>query len=283
MSEIRKPAVASMFYPDEKINLKKMINTFLSNVPDDVTEYFIKKRIDNLFGIISPHAGYVYSGSVAAHAYALLKQKAVDTIILIGPSHYNQFSGYALTHFSAFETPLGEIPVDEKLTAIINERGRNVFEYVDTAHIREHSIEVQLPFLQTTLINNFKIVPILMGEQTISNVTLGADILKDVLSTYDKSYLIVISSDLSHYYSDEAAHKLDDRFLEIVEGMDAQKLMQALSVGETEACGGGPVAVLLELAKKMSRGSIRNLVYNNSGDTSGDYSRVVGYLASAVW
>lgn len=283
MGEVRKPAVASMFYPDEKISLKKMINTFLSEVPDDVTEFFIKKRIDNLFGLIAPHAGYVYSGGVAAHAFALLKQKAIDTVILIGPSHYNQFSGYALTHFQSFETPLGVIPVDEKLTAMINEKGSNVFEYIDTAHIREHSLEVQLPFLQSTLINNFKIVPILMGEQTLSNVTLGADIIKSVLDDYEKSYIIVISSDLSHYYNDEAAHKLDDRFLDLVDAMNAQKLMQAISVGEAEACGAGPVAFLLELAKKMNRTSVKNLVYNNSGDASGDYSRVVGYLASVIW
>ncbi len=200
MDEVRKPAVASLFYPDDTINLKRMINNYISNVPNETVDYFKKNAVDNYFGIIVPHAGYVYSGQIAAYAYSLIKQKSIDTVILIGPSHFTFFEGFALSYYKSFKTPLGEIPVDIELIKSLADIGKGTFDYVNTAHVKEHSLEVQLPFLQTVLNGDFKIVPILMGEQTVRNVKLGwkfySACLKimngNILLLFRAIYLIII-------------------------------------------------------------------------------------------
>lgn len=283
MSDIRKPVVASMFYPDDRINLKRMINTFLSNVPDDVPEFLIKKGVDLPFGIVAPHAGYFYSGQSAAYGYTLLKDRSVDTIILIGPSHSIAVNGLAATRFKAYETPLGEVPINRAFTEALVDSSDGVIDYLDSAHIQEHSLEVQLPFLQETLEGQFRIVPLVMGMQNYANVQAAAKAIHDTLSAYDKSAVIVISSDLSHYYKDEAARKMDKKLIGLVEAMDAKKLCDALDSREVEACGGGPIAILLEAAKLAERGNVKTLDYRTSADASNDYTRVVGYLSAAVW
>ena len=121
MDDIRKPAVASMFYPDDAVNLKRIINTFLSNVPQENGDYFKKNGIDQLFGVVVPHAGYIYSGQVAAYAYSLLRATSYETVILIGPSHYNYFEGFAIPYYQSFETPLGEIEVDTEFCSALAE------------------------------------------------------------------------------------------------------------------------------------------------------------------
>lgn len=283
MDDVRKPAVASLFYPDDRINLLRLVNTYVSDVPAAIPEYFKKNGIDNLFGIIVPHAGYVYSGAAAGYAYSLIRQKAIDTVILIGPSHFTYFEGFALSYYNSFETPMGEIPVDVELVKRIAEEGAGVFDYINTAHMKEHSLEVQLPFLQTVLEDGFKIVPILMGEQNFKNMQEGAEVLYKILKDYDRHYLLVISSDLSHYHNDKDARKLDERFISMMQQMNTSKLIEEANLGSVEACGAGPICVFLELARMLNRNNIKTLVYKNSGDTSGDYSKVVGYLAAAVW
>jgi hypothetical protein len=281
--DIRKPVVASVFYPEDKLNLKRMIKTFLSNVPSDITEFLIKSNIDNIFGLIVPHAGYVYSGQVASFGYSLINEKSFDTVVLIGPSHRTYFEGFSLCRFKAYGTPFGEIPIDTKFSEALIKNGGGIFDYLDSAHTFEHSIEVQLPFLYSTLINNFEIVPIVMGEQSYENAVAGASVIAETLKETDKSALFIISTDLSHYHSDEMARELDDRFMKILSSMNAKKLIETVNQGDVEACGAGPVAVFIEIAKKMGKNNIKNLVYKNSGETSGDYSRVVGYLSSVIW
>lgn len=283
MDDIRKPAVAGMFYPDDKINLKRTINNFLANVPAENGNFFKKSNVDSIFGIISPHAGYVYSGQVAAYGYSLLKNRTLDTVILIGPSHYNAFDGFALPGYQSFRTPLGDIDVDTELAARLAQEGGGAFDYVNTAHIKEHSLEVQLPFLQTVLEESFKVLPVLMGTQTMTNVDKGAAALEKILKNYDKHYAIVISSDLSHYHTDKDARDMDGKLVKIVEEMKADELMRYSDAGLVEACGAGPICVLLKLAAKMGRKHIKTLVYKNSGDVSGDKDRVVGYMSAAVW
>jgi AmmeMemoRadiSam system protein B len=283
MNDIRKAAVASMFYPDDTVNLKRMINSYLSSVPENSLDFFKKNSIDQFFGIIVPHAGYIYSGSTAAHAYSLLKQKSFDTIVLIGPSHFSYFQGFALSYFKAFESPFGKVEVDLDLVQRLAEKGAGVFDFVNTAHIKEHSLEVQLPFLQTVLEEKFQIVPILMGEQSWKGVKDGVEVLSSVLKEIEKRCLFVISSDLSHYHEDKTAREMDEAFIKKLEKMDSAGLMEEVASGKIEACGAGPIATFLETAKKLNRNKIKKLVYKNSGDTSGDYSRVVGYLSAVVW
>ncbi len=282
MADVRKPAVASLFYPDDTINLKRMINGYLSAVPADAVRE-ARDNADSLFGVIVPHAGYVYSGPVAAYAYSVLRDKSFDTVILIGPSHYASFTGFALPDDSAFETPFGPVPVNREAAGEIVKRNRGLFEFMNAAHAREHSLEVQLPFLQQVLQGPFKILPVLMGSQDAGTMSSGAKALEVFLKEFREKCLIVISSDLSHYHTDGDAKKMDEELIRIVQDMDAQALVRECGRGAVEACGAGPMGVLLELARLMARTKFRTLVYRNSGEVSGDLKRVVGYLAAAVW
>lgn len=238
MEENRKPAVASMFYPDDTINLKRMINQFLSNVPADSTDFFKKNAFDNIFSIIVPHAGYIYSGQVAAYSYSLLKQKEYDTVVLIGPSHFAYFEGFALPFYKSFETPLGRIDLEQDILNLLVKKSNSFFDFINTAHVKEHSLEVQLPFLQTILTNDFKIVPILMGEQSYKNAKEAAETLFEVFKNYDKHFLFVISTDLSHYHTDEEARVMDNELIKTLSGMDAKKLLDESKAGKIEACAG---------------------------------------------
>ena len=280
---VRKPAVANLFYPGDKMNLKKLINSFFMNVPPEETDFFKKNNIENPLGFIVPHAGYFYSGQVAAYAYSTVKQKAIDTVILIGPSHRHIFEGFALTHFGTFSTPLGEISVDKSFNESLIQKAPKSFHYLDTAHIEEHSLEVQLPFLQSVMINNFQIVPILMGNQTMDTAAAGAQALSEMLSKYEKSFLFVISTDLSHYLPDELAREIDEKYIELVEKGDARRLMKSVDAGDTKACGAGPTATFLETAKLLNRTDRRIQIYKNSGDASGEKDRVVGYMSAVFW
>ena len=283
MDEIREPCVAGLFYPDDTINLKRLINSYLSSVDSKTVEFFKKNSIDSIWGVIAPHAGYIYSGGVAAYSFFPLKNKKIDTVILIGPSHRAYFKGFALSYSKGFSTPLGVVEVDKELVNSIIGLSGGVFDFVDSAHQNEHSLEVQLPFIQSVIDEDFKIVPILMGEQSIENVNSGVNILYNVLKDYDKKYLIVISSDLSHYHNSGEAEKMDSVLMKQVEKLDSKSLIEKVEAGSIEACGAGPIALLMELAKKMGKTNVKNLKYKNSGDVSKDYERVVGYLSSVIW
>ncbi len=283
MLDVRQAAVANLFYPGDKINLKRTINTFLSGVPADIADFTKKNNIEKIYGLIAPHAGYTYSGQVAAFSYSLLKNKSIDTIVILGPSHYTYFQGFALSQAKAYNTPLGKISLDYDLGERLISNSNGLADYVDTAHVKEHCIEVQLPFLQETLLNNFKILPILMGEQSLDTIKAGINILKKTLDEYDHSVVIVVSTDLSHYHSDEQARSMDSEIMHLAEEMKWEKIMNAVEKGEVEACGAGPIAILLGLAKKMGWENIKHLIYRNSGDSGGDKERVVGYLSSVIW
>ena len=233
--------------------------------------------------MVVPHAGYIYSGQVAAYAYSLLRATSYETVILIGPSHYNYFEGFAIPYYQSFETPLGEIEVDTEFCSALAEQGKGVFDFMNTAHVREHSLEVQLPFLQTVMKENFKIIPILMGAQNYRNAQYGAETLAEILKNYEKHYTIVISTDLSHYHGDAEARKMDAEWIALAEQMNAKRMLQHIETKAVEACGAGPVATFLETAHLLGKTNYKTLVYKNSGDTSGDTSRVVGYASAAVW
>ncbi len=283
MNETRKPSVAGIFYPEDSINLKRMINGFLSNVPEYIPDYFKKNGIRDFFSIIVPHAGYVYSGSVAAYGYSLLKGRKYDTVILIGPSHYTYFEGFALAYYKSFLTPLGELSLDLEFSTLLEKESGGVFEFFKNAHLKEHSLEVQLPFLQEVLEDGFMIVPMLMGEQNLKYCEEGAEVLAKVLANYDKNYIIIVSTDLSHYHNSMLAEKMDVKFINTVKELNPRKLLSLSESGEIEACGIGPVVTTLTTAIKMNKRNIKELIYKHSGEVSGDNERVVGYTSIAVW
>jgi MEMO1 family protein len=257
---IRQPAVSGTFYPATPQKLHQMLTHYLVDVSHNG---LVPKAI------IVPHAGYIYSGPIAASAYARLKnaKDVITRVVVIGPSHRVAFLGLAISSADSFSTPLGDIPVDkESVTSIIY---LPFVAYLDQAHAFEHSIEVQLPFLQETL-SKFRIVPILAGDASPDQVAQVIDALWGGDET-----LIVISSDLSHYHDYATAIKLDLQTSEHFERLEYERLSYDL------ACGKVPVSGLLKSAQQK-RLSVKTIDLRNSGDTAGDKSRVVGYGAYVV-
>jgi AmmeMemoRadiSam system protein B len=237
-----------------------MLTTYLD---DAKTEAKVPKAI------IAPHAGYIYSGPIAASAYARLKKAhhLITRVVIIGPSHRVGFRGLAVSRSQTFTTPLGNIPVDQHAIETILQLP--FVEYLEQAHTHEHSLEVQLPFLQEVL-DDFSIVPIVVGEATVDQVSQVIDVLWGGDET-----LIVISSDLSHYHDYATAKQLDQATSLAIEHLQYEQL----SFGS--ACGRVPVSGLLKLAREKSL-SIKNIDLRNSGDTAGDKDKVVGYGAYVI-
>ncbi len=256
----RQPAVAGTFYPANPQQLQQMINRLLDNVQNQT---FAPKAI------IAPHAGLIYSGAIAASAYSRLLQAhdTVTQVILVGPSHRVSFNGLAISKAESFITPLGEIAVD---FASVNKISSLPFvDYIEQAHIFEHCLEVQLPFLQTIL-DNFTIVPIVVGDASVEQVSSVLKMLWGSMET-----LIVISSDLSHYHDYKTAQIIDQKTSENIESLQYEAL------NSESACGKTPVSGLLALAREKSL-SVKTIDLRNSGDTAGDKNRVVGYGAYII-
>lgn len=262
MSQIRQPAVSGSFYPDNPKILRAMLEDYLQQVV--ITPADKAPR-----AVIVPHAGYIYSGEIAASAYARLRPKRsiIKRVVILGPSHRVGFSGLALSHAEVFKTPLGDIPLDT--TAIATLVNFPFVEYMDQAHLYEHSLEVQLPFLQVTL-DSFQLIPIVVGD-------CSAEQIEQVLELFygKDDTLIVISSDLSHFHDYATAQQLDKETSEKIERLDYQHL------DYDSACGRAPVSGLLALAKNKSL-RVETIDLRNSGDTAGDKSRVVGYGAYVI-
>lgn len=260
--ETREPAVAGTFYPGDEKELKQMIEKFLKEAKD----VEIKGR---LRGLVVPHAGYVYSGPVAAYGYKLLmKQKPQPSkILLLGPAHYGMFIGIAESGANVWRTPLGPLNTESISSKIADRSILNVYPQV---HKPEHSLEVQLPFLQTVLKNNFTVYPLLTGE---ANPAAIANALEPLI---DDDTLYIASSDLSHYHPYENAKKLDAVANEAIPNFDFKKMEYA------EACGKIAILALMHIAKSKGwKGKL--LDYRNSGDTAGPKDSVVGYGCYAFY
>ncbi len=257
MSNIRQPAVAGMFYPDNPHELSAMLDDLLQPATPDTAR---------VKALIAPHAGYVYSGSVAAHAYATLAPYAheINRVVLLGPSHRVAFQGIATGSFTHFQTPLGSIPVDvNSIHELLHER--LVVERND-AHLAEHSLEVHLPFLQKML-PSFTLVPLVVGDARYEQVQQVLDKLWGGPET-----LIVVSSDLSHYHDYATARKMDAHTSRAIESLRPDAIQYE------DACGRIPVGGLLLAAKEHGL-QARTMDLRNSGDTAGPRDQVVGYGA----
>lgn len=261
MSNVRQSAVAGLFYPDNPWELETTIDTFLSKAHEP--EVFPR-------AIIVPHAGYIYSGQVAAQAYKTLipLKNKIKRIILAGPSHRVPFYGCALSGAETFATPIGQIPIDQSANQELIDAG--LAKILDAAHAQEHSLEVHLPFLLRSL-DDFELVPIVVGEASPDEVAKVFDHFWD-----EPENFYVISSDLSHFHSYKEAQQIDTITSEAIVELHPEH------IGPEQACGCRPVNGLLTLAKKHKL-SVKMLDLRNSGDTAGDKSRVVGYGAYAVY
>lgn len=270
MDTVREPAVAGMFYPSSPSKLKDQVTQLL-----DITR--TKEELLPLAGLVAPHAGYMYSGKTAAYAYNKIT-RPYQTVIVLSPSHREYFAGISIYNGEAYNTPLGNVPVNKLIREKLIFNSRNIFEGID-GHRSEHGIEVQIPFLQVVL-KDFTIVPIVIGDQRRSFLDELAFKLSDVM---DDNTIIVASSDLSHFFPREAADKLDSRIEKNIADFNYDGLMKDLETSQCEACGGGAIVAMMKTADLLQMKKSKVLSRTNSGDVTGDYSEVVGYLSAAIY
>lgn len=270
---VRPAAFAGQFYTADPDRLAAEIDGYLtaavSASPDAAA------RAGRIVGLIVPHAGYVYSGRTAAASYALVRGRAVDTVVIIGPSHRFAFDGASIWPDGGFETPLGVARVDAGLAAAIAKASG--FRFRPGAFAEEHSIEVQIPFVQRAL-PGASIVPIVMGDPSRSTIrTLAAALFK---ACRDKNVVVIASTDLSHYLPKDRAQATDKATAALVEDMKIETLIRKVEAGENIMCGGGAVAAVLLLAEKIGQPEVEVVART---DSSGFGGPVVGYMAAAVW
>lgn len=269
--DIRPAVLAGTWYPADRNKLKHSIEGYLESAGKASIE-------GDLMGLLVPHAGHRYSGRIAASAYNLLRGKRIEKIIMIGPSHRVPFKGVSINLQSAYQTPLGNVPVDQSLARRLIEINPEM-RWLPQAHAREHALEIQIPFLQTVL-KGFKIVPVVMGQQDFGTCQRLARGLIGGLTSIEGT-LFLASTDLSHFHPALQAERLDRRFIEHISACDPKGLYQSLCSGECEACGGGPAMTVMLAAKELGADRSAILDYAHSGHITGDLGRVVGYLSAA--
>jgi AmmeMemoRadiSam system protein B len=281
---VRKPAVAGYFYPKDKEELTKTVDDFISNVKH--------KQIDGkILGLMSPHAGYLFSGQVAAYSYSQIKDTQYDTVILLGPSHRVYLKGASVGNWGAYATPLGKVKVNKELVTSLLSIGEP-FHFVEQAHIMEHSVETQIPFLQRVL-KNFDIVPIVMGPLSFIKCKKVSDALVKIAKK--RNVLFVASSDMSHFPDYSNANTVDRKTLALIEegnpdsvfSSEKKLLKKGIPNLSTTLCGLSSVVTVMMTVKQLGGNAVTILHYANSGDISihghRETRRVVGYGAVAFY
>ncbi len=268
---VREPVWAGQFYDADPARLAAAIDGFLKDLPE------ASGAGGDIRALIVPHAGYVFSGRTAAHAYSLVRGKPYDAVVIIGPSHRFGFEGCSVYAKGGFHTPLGTAAVDEALAADIMKRGG--FGFVPEAHADEHSVEVQVPFVQTVL-PEAKIVPIVMGYPEKRTVRALADALSAACA--GRKVLVVASTDMSHFFAKDKANALDARTIELIKALKADTIVSRMEARENILCGGAPAAAAILYAQKAGPVRAEILDYSDSAAGTGDTSRVVGYVSAAL-
>jgi AmmeMemoRadiSam system protein B len=271
MKDIRPAAVAGTWYPADADELAREVDGYLDAVGPTAPA-------GDLVAIIAPHAGLMYSGPVAAHAYHLLRDRTIDTLIIVGPSHFVAFDGVALYAAGGFASPLGVAQIDERFAAELLAATPVVHDNRGPHH-REHSLEMQLPFVRRVT-PGAKIVPLLMGHQTEGTARALGEALARV--GHGRSTVLIASTDLSHYENVRTAQSLDAVVLDHIRRFDADGLQSSLQTNPRHACGGGPAVAVMRAARALGATESVVLHYGDSGDVSGDKSSIVGYMAAAM-
>ncbi len=276
----RKPAVAGLFYPSSPEDLRKKIEScFLHPLgPGSLPPL---KEEKNVIATINPHAGYDYSGPVAAHSFLELSSlKRTDLFVIIGPNHYGYGSGVAAPLSDEWETPLGVVEVDVRLARKLMISSKMV-DMDDAAHWREHSLEVQIPFLQYSIDHSFKVLPISMALQDINTALELGDVLAKLLR--DRNVALIASTDFTHYEPHEEAKRKDSEAIKAILSLDISELYRVIEKYDISMCGYGPVAAVMVAVKQLGARSAKLLKYATSGDVTGDLSTVVGYGSIAFY
>lgn len=270
MKVVREPEVAGMFYPSSRNKLKDEVQKYLSNA-------VVQTADTKIYGLVSPHAGYLYSGLTAAYGFNTISKTSYNTVIILSPSHYQFFRGNCIYAGDAYTTPFGEIPLDKKIIKEMTTDTTLIFEGF-YGHGREHGIEVQLPFLQY-LLGDFSLVPVVMGNQDDQEINALASKLMEVISGRD-DILIIASSDLSHFYPRRIADGLDSKIERHICNFDETSLSSDLHTKTVEACGGGLIVAMMKALKAKGIKHSSVLHRTDSGAVTGDLSEVVGYLSA---
>jgi len=274
--KVRHPAYAGMFYEGNARSLKAQIeDCFMHKLGPKALPEPAGDKLKRVIGVISPHAGYMYSGPVAAHAYYHLAQDGKpDTVVIFGPNHTGVGSGLAIAREGTWRTPLGDVEVDTAVADTIA-RGSSIIDVDESAHMREHSIEVQLPWLQYLYGSNFRFVPICFLMQDFeSSCEVGAAVAEALSG---KNALVITSTDMTHYEPQKVAERKDKIVLDSALEMDERKLYSAVEINQVSMCGYGPTVAAITAAKALGAKKGKLLCYKTSGDVVGDYSTVVGY------
>ena len=298
MDRLRRAAVAGSWYPAEARELAADVDRYIADATGDPAQ--------RPLAIIAPHAGLMYSGSVAAFSYRAARDVGFASIVMVGPSHHVAFHGASIWPRGEWETPFGPIRVDEPLAqAIVTQAPSLIVERAD-AHRREHSLELQMPFI-ARLWPGARIVPLVMGYQSRETAFAVGDAIAHAVATCAQAFaaddasrtrdedtdapgvprpgnvLLVASSDLSHFENAATASAMDAVVIRNVEAFDPEGLMATLESEPRHACGGGPIVSILHAARLLGATRARLLRYGDSGDVSGDKASVVGYMAAAIW
>jgi hypothetical protein len=274
-TKVRQAAVAGSFYPADPKELSAMMDEMLAKVT-------APQITDPIVAVVAPHAGYQYSGPTAAYTYAQLKGHKYTRVVVIAPSHHVAFDFTSIYEGDVYATPLGNVPVDkafaQKLMKMSSTMKLSVEGHDPTSAGGEHAVEVQLPWLQKVL-GNFEVVPIVMGDQSYeSSRALGVALAK-LIKKEGGATLVLASSDLSHFHTYDDAVTIDHKTLNALQAWDYFSMSRNFQVRVWEACGGAPIVAAMIYAERMGANQARVLKYENSGDVTGDHSRVVGYSA----
>lgn len=275
--DVRRPAVAGTFYPANPVELTKTIAQMFAEVDKTVIS-------GRPIGLVAPHAGYLYSGKIAARAFKLLEGEEFDTVVIVSPSHTVFFKGSAVYSGEGYQTPIGVVEIDKELATRIASVHPSVY-FSSMGHASgstrgEHALEVQLPFLQIVLGTKFKMVAIVMGDQEPDSIRALGEVLAGTLR--DCNALLIASTDLSHFHPEKTARKLDFAIQTAIEKYDPDLLIDTLASGKGEACGGGPVAAVMIAARRLGGSEMKFLEYGTSAAVTGDFDEVVGYLSAVM-
>lgn len=272
---VRPSPIAGTWYSANPSQLHRDINAYIEQAANP-------ELPGEVLAVVAPHAGYVYSGSVAGYAFKTVKGKSYECVCVISPMHQYHPQPLLTSAHTAYGTPLGEIPLDSAKIELINEKleGKIGFGLTPVARDQEHSLEIQLPFLQCSLDGDFALIPIMMRDQSRQVTKALGEVLGEVLNP--ESCLLVASSDLSHFYAESKAHQLDKHVLDALERFSPDDLFDLKDQGKGQACGLAPIATVLEASALHDANEVTLLKYDTSASTTGDRSSVVGYAAAAI-
>lgn len=270
---IRKPVVAGQFYPGTKNELEEMIDSCIQHKFGPGNQI---QNDESVYGIISPHAGYVYSGPTACHSYKAISSKNPELVIILGPNHFGVGKDVATMVDVQWETPLGLVEVDSEAAREIANNSKYI-EIDEFSHSKDHSLEVQIPMLQSIFSKKFKILPIILRDQSLEMAKDVGNAVAQIAKS--RNAMIVASSDFTHYEENSFAHSQDKALIDPILEMDVEKFYRVLMEKRVTACGYGAMASVMIACKNLGAVKGELLSYTTSGDVMGDTSSVVGYGA----